>query len=85
MWGYDGARSGAAPAALELPETLHLLWVRELPPPRRAWPKQWDDDRVVVAGGRSLPGMFNRSDGTLLHSDVVAKPHGGYRVQIEGE
>lgn len=43
MWGYDAARSGAAPAALSLPDSLHLQWVRELPPPRRAWRKQWDD------------------------------------------
>ena len=43
MWGYDAARSGAAPAAVELPETLHLTWVRELPPPRRAWVRQMDD------------------------------------------
>ena len=43
MWGYDAARSGAAPAAVELPETLHLTWVRELPPPRRAWARQMDD------------------------------------------
>ncbi len=259
MWGYDAARSGAAPAALELPETLHLQWVRELSPPRRAWPKQMDDgdklefdlsyspivldgrlfvasmtadrltayaadtgeelwrfyadgpvrvapaawegmvyfvsddgrlycldaatgtlrwkfdaapsdhrvlgnervtsmwparggpvvddgtvyfasgiwpflgtfvyaldartgevrwantghatewqaqphggayafaglapqgylaladDRLVAAGGRSLPGLFERRDGTLLHSQVAAKPAGGYRVQVEGE
>lgn len=40
MWQYDAARSAASP--VELAEDLHLQWVRELPPPKRAWPHQWD-------------------------------------------
>lgn len=43
MWGFDAARSDASPAALDLPETLHLQWTLELPPPRRAWRQQLDD------------------------------------------
>ncbi len=43
MLGYDASRRGASPAALDLPEDLHLQWVRELPPPRRAWPPQTDE------------------------------------------
>ncbi len=46
-WGYDAAGIGAAPAAVALPETLHLQWTRQLPPPRRAWPKQMDDGDKV--------------------------------------
>lgn len=41
MWNFDPAQSGMTP--MELPETLHLQWIRELPPPRRAWPRQFDD------------------------------------------
>ena len=43
MWGYNPARNALSPAVLSLPETLHLQWVRELPPPRRAWTRQLDD------------------------------------------
>ncbi len=41
MWGYNAARNGYTER--ELPETMHLQWVRELPTPRRAWPAQLDD------------------------------------------
>ncbi len=41
MWRYDASRSAATP--LELPEELHLQWVRELPEPERAWGYQADD------------------------------------------
>lgn len=41
MWGYDASRRHVTPEAL--PETLHLHWVRRLPPPHRAWPWQMDD------------------------------------------
>lgn len=41
MWGFDAARSGGSFTGL--PDELHLHWVRELPPPRRAWPRQLDD------------------------------------------
>ncbi len=61
MWGYDAARSGAAPAAVQLPETLHLQWLRELPPPRRAWPKQMDDgDKLEFDLSYSPVVMGNR-------------------------
>ena len=42
-------------------------------------------DRLVVSGGRALPSVFDRRDGTLLHSAVDGKDIGGYRVQIDGE
>lgn len=41
MWGYDAARSGKT--HVELPEALHTHWIRQMPPPRRAWPAQHDD------------------------------------------
>lgn len=36
MWRYDTGRSAASPE--ELPDRLHLQWVRECPPLDRAWP-----------------------------------------------
>ena len=41
MWGYDSQRRKATP--MPLADRLHLEWVRELPPPRRAWRPQFDD------------------------------------------
>ncbi|MBN1556227.1 MAG: PQQ-binding-like beta-propeller repeat protein [Phycisphaerae bacterium] len=41
-------------------------------------------DRLVVSGGRALPAMFDRRDGTLLLSSVDGKEVGGYRVRIDG-
>ncbi len=40
MWRFDAARSASFP--FELPETLQLQWVRQLPEPQRAWHPQWD-------------------------------------------
>ncbi len=79
MWGFDAARSGAAPAAVELPETLHLQWVRELPPPRRAWPKQMDDgDKLefdlsyspVVMGNRLFVASMTTDSLTAYAADT---------------
>ncbi|HIQ20141.1 MAG TPA: hypothetical protein EYH34_02730, partial [Planctomycetes bacterium] len=36
MWRYDAGRTAASP--VELPAELHLLWKRELPAPRPAFP-----------------------------------------------
>jgi outer membrane protein assembly factor BamB len=41
MWGGDAGRQ--ARLQTELPETLHLHWVRQLPTPRPAWRPQGDD------------------------------------------
>lgn len=58
MWRYDEGRRAVTPAVLA--DRLHLQWVRELPPPDRAWPFQFDDaDKLafdesyepVAAGG----------------------------------
>ncbi|MFZ5831173.1 MAG: PQQ-binding-like beta-propeller repeat protein [Planctomycetota bacterium] len=37
QWRYDARRSADCPEAL--PADLHLVWSRQLPPPRPAWPK----------------------------------------------
>ncbi len=41
MWRYDAARTSSTPH--ELPESLHLIWERHLPTPKRAWSQQEDD------------------------------------------
>lgn len=40
-WRYDETRRGVSPQVLD--ENLHLQWVREMPPPERAWRPQLDD------------------------------------------
>lgn len=42
MWRYDAGRTAASPE--ELPTHLTVRWVRELPPPKAAWP--WDQYRL---------------------------------------
>ena len=66
MWRYDAARGASTPHAL--PDSLELLWVRELPPARTAWPKTQDKlqfDAVpqpVVMGKRVfVPSTVNDS------------------------
>ena len=58
MYRYDSSRSASTPH--QLADQLHLHWMRQLPPPRRAWPRQQDDFeklafdasyQPVVAGG----------------------------------
>ncbi|MBM4093065.1 MAG: hypothetical protein FJ276_27195, partial [Planctomycetes bacterium] len=58
MVRYDPSRSASTPHQLAHP--LHLHWTRQLPSPRRAWPRQQDDFeklafdasyQPVVAGG----------------------------------
>ena len=41
------------------------------------------NDRLVVAGGRSLPGLFNRHSGELIYYNAQAKPQGGYAVMTD--
>lgn len=56
-WRYDAARSAACPE--ELPAELHLQWVRQLAPPRPAWPAsqdrlQFDASYEPVVAGKTL-------------------------------
>ena len=69
QWRYDAGRDGTSPDALA--ETLHLQWVRQLPEPQRAWPKQLDDhgklafdvsyEPVAAAGLLFVPSMVTDS------------------------
>ena len=62
-WRYDASRSAASPQAL--PAHLHLQWVRELPQPSPAWPKeqyklQFDRSYEPVVMGQQIfvPSML---------------------------
>src|SRR5947207_15173030 len=64
MWRYGAGRGNATPHAL--PASLHLQWVRELPPADPAWPAsqgrlQFDAaPEPVVAGHRIfVPSSMN--------------------------
>ena len=57
MWRYDAGRCAASPE--ELPEQLHLQWVRELAPPKPAWPSsqdrlQFDASYEPVVAGKTI-------------------------------
>ncbi len=56
-WRRDAARSNASPDAL--PAQFHLQWVRQLPPPRPAWPAsqtklQYDAVYQPIVAGKLL-------------------------------
>jgi len=67
MWRYDAKRSAVTPH--ELPAKLHLLWVRHLPAPRPAWPRnedtgeklQFDSSYEPVVSGKTIlvPSMVS--------------------------
>jgi outer membrane protein assembly factor BamB len=40
-------------------------------------------ERLVIAGGRSLPAMFDRHSGELIYHSARARPEGGYRVMTD--
>ncbi|TKJ34439.1 MAG: hypothetical protein CEE38_18000 [Planctomycetes bacterium B3_Pla] len=57
MWRYDAGRRAASPE--ELPAKLHLQWVRELAPPRPAWPEsqyklRFDASYEPVVAGKTI-------------------------------
>jgi outer membrane protein assembly factor BamB len=57
MWRYDAGRRASSPE--ELSTTMHLQWVRELAPPRPAWPKsqyrlQFDASYEPVVAGKTI-------------------------------
>ena len=56
-WRYDAGRTAATPE--ELPDQLHLQWVRQLPTPRPAWPRsqhklQFDASYEPVVLGKQI-------------------------------
>ncbi len=57
MWRYNAGRCAATPE--ELPAELHLQWVRELAPPKPAWPAsqnrlQFDASYEPVVAGKTI-------------------------------
>jgi len=57
MWRYDAGRCASSPE--KLPAQLNLLWVRELAPPRPAWPAsqdrlQFDASYEPVVAGKTI-------------------------------
>jgi outer membrane protein assembly factor BamB len=57
MWRYDASRCAASPE--ELPTQMHLQWVRELAPPKPAWPRsqdrlQFDASYEPVVAGKTI-------------------------------
>jgi outer membrane protein assembly factor BamB len=57
MWRYDAGRRAAS--SEELPAQMHLQWVRELAPPKPAWPKseyrlQFDASYEPVVAGKTI-------------------------------
>ncbi|MHC4628371.1 MAG: PQQ-binding-like beta-propeller repeat protein, partial [Planctomycetota bacterium] len=57
MWRYDAGRRAASPE--QLPAQMHLQWVRELAPPKPAWPPsqyklQFDASYEPVVAGKSI-------------------------------
>jgi outer membrane protein assembly factor BamB len=57
MWRYNAGRCAASPE--ELPAVMHLQWVRELAPPKPAWPRsqdrlQFDASYEPVVAGKSI-------------------------------
>ncbi|MCA1809644.1 MAG: PQQ-binding-like beta-propeller repeat protein, partial [Lentisphaerae bacterium] len=82
MWAYDAARSADSPAVAQLPTELHLQWLRELPRPRRAWPKQWDD-RDKLEFDRSYAPVV--ADGRMFVCSMVADSLTAYSIQDGAE
>ena len=83
-WRRDANRSGATPE--QLPDALHLRWVRKLPPVLRAWPMnrrlRFDESyEPVVAGQRLYLGSPNDGSIRAYDTDTGAQV---WRVYTEG-
>jgi outer membrane protein assembly factor BamB len=74
MWRYDAGRRAASPE--ELPAKMRLQWVRELAPPKPAWPKsqyklQFDASyEPVVAGKTIFVGSMVSDSVTAYHTET---------------
>jgi outer membrane protein assembly factor BamB len=84
MYRYDAGRTAASP--LELPGTLHLQWVRELPPLKPAWPDQvkMQLDAVyepIVLGKLLLVGS-SRTDCLTAYDTATGAEQ--WRFHVEG-
>jgi len=76
QWRYDAGRTAASPE--QLPDQLHLQWVRRLPPPEPAWAKYprlcFDVSYEPVVQGETMfvPSMVTDSV-TALETDTGAQ------------
>ena len=76
MWRCDSQRSAAC--SDELPEQLHLQWIRALPPVMLAWPNEprlhFDASYEPVAGGNTLlVGSGNDGSVTAFATETGAR------------
>jgi len=83
-WRHDASRSGVS--AEELPAQVHLLWRRDLPAPRLAWPNEprlhFDASyEPVVSGARLFLGSPN--DGSVRAFDTATGEE-RWRFRTEG-
>ena len=77
MWRYDAGRRASTPE--ELPAQMSLRWVRELAPPRPAWPASQDrlqfdaSYEPVVAGKTIFVGSMVSDSMTAYDTDTGAE------------
>ena len=80
MYRYDQSRSAYSPH--ELPDHLHLHWVRELPQPQRAWPWQMDDFEKLAFDKSYEPIA---AEGMLFVPSMAADKVSAYSVETGEE
>jgi outer membrane protein assembly factor BamB len=83
MWRCDAARTASSDQ--QLPDELHLQWVRELPPLEVAWPDQdmmWFDRQYepVVAGHTMFVGS-SRTDSLTAYDTRSGNPLWEFRAE----
>jgi outer membrane protein assembly factor BamB len=77
MWRFDAGRCASSPE--ELPAGMNLLWVRELAPPRPAWPASQDrlqfdaSYEPVVAGKTIFVGSMVSDNVTAYDTETGAE------------
>jgi outer membrane protein assembly factor BamB len=78
MWKYDSGRTAASPDALS--HSLHLQWVRELPPARQAWRDKSNamlffdaSYEPIVAGKLMFIGSMNSDSVTAYSTETGAE------------
>ena len=85
MWRYDAGRCASSPE--ELPAKMHLQWVRELAPPKPAWPKsqyrlQFDASYEPVVAGKTIFVGSMVSDSVTAYDTETGKEK--WRFYAEG-
>jgi outer membrane protein assembly factor BamB len=85
MWRFDAGRRAASPE--QLPAKLHLQWIRELAPPKPAWPKsqyrlQFDASYEPVVAGKTIFVGSMVSDSVTAYDTETGKEK--WRFYTEG-